>query len=301
MRGRRHIVVPDTQIREGVPLEHLDWISDYIIDKKPDVLVQIGDWGDMPSLSSYDVGKKSFEGRSYRSDVLASNDALQRFMAPIEAEQERLKRRRMGRWNLRKVYTAGNHDWDRIVRAIDLDRKLEGLISTDDLHFKQWGFEIYPFLQPVEVDGVVYCHYFCSGVMGRPITTARSLLNKMHQSCFAGHQQERDIAYGKRANGSRITGIIAGCCYLHDESYLNPQTNNTWRGIYVLNEVENGTFDEMPVSLNFLRERYEKRQKERANPGHFKAGDPRFKKVDESRLDLPLPAPLPDRPGIPEA
>jgi hypothetical protein len=82
------------------------------------------------------------------------------------------------------------------------------------------------------------------------------LLTKKHQSCFAGHQQERDIAYGRRADGSRIAGIIAGCCYLHDEAYLNAQTNNVWRGIYTLHDVQNGSFDEMPVSLEYLKERY---------------------------------------------
>ncbi len=253
--GKRHIVLPDAQVKPGVPTEHIEWIAQYIVDQKPDVLVIIGDWADMPSLSSYDVGTKSFEGRNYRDDILVANDALQRLMSPIEREMERIKRRHIHAWKLRKIVTLGNHE-ERINTAINKDRKLEGLISTDDLFFKQFGFEVYPFLQPVEVDGVVYCHYFCSGVMGRPITTAKSLLNKMHQSCFAGHQQERDIAYGKRANGQRITGIIAGCCYLHDEGYLNPQTNNVWRGLYVLNEVKDGAFDEMPVSLSFLKERY---------------------------------------------
>ena len=254
-KGRKHLVIPDTQIKPGVPLEHLDWIARYIVDKKPDVLVLIGDWADMQSLSSYDVGTKSFEGRNYRDDILAANDALQRLMSPIETELARIQRRHLVRWNLRKIVTLGNHE-NRINVAIEKDRKLDGLISTKDIFFEQFGFEVYPFLQPVEVDGVVYCHYFCSGVMGRPITTARALLTKKYQSCFAGHQQERDIAYGRRADGSRITGIIAGCCYLHDEAYLNPQTNNVWRGLYVLNEVDNGSFDEMPVSLSFLKERY---------------------------------------------
>lgn len=257
MAAKRHVVIPDVQLKPGVPTEHLDWIAQYIVDKKPDVLVIIGDWADMPSLSSYDVGTKSFEGRKYRDDILAANDGLQKLMAPIEAEMERIKRRRLKRWNLRKIVTLGNHE-HRISRAVETDRKLEGLISVEDLFFKQFGFEVYPFLEVVEVDGVVYSHYFCSGVMGRPITSARALLTKLHQSCFAGHQQERDIAYGKRANGQRITGIIAGCCYLHDEAYLNPQTNNVWRGLYVLNEVEGGTFDEMPVSLRFLQTRYGK-------------------------------------------
>jgi hypothetical protein len=56
-----------------------------------------------------------------------------------------------------------------------------------------------------------------------------------------------------------MTAIIAGCCYLHDEAYLNPQTNNVWRGLYVLNDVQDGAFDEMPVSLGFLKARFDKK------------------------------------------
>lgn len=253
--GKMHIVIPDAQLKPDVPSPHIEWIAQYVVEKKPDALIIIGDWADMPSLSSYDVGTKSFEGRKYRDDILAANDALQRLMGPIEIERERRARRKIGKWGPRKIVTLGNHE-HRINIAVEKDRKLEELMSTKDIFFEQYGFEVFPFLQPVTVDGVVYCHYFCSGVMGRPITTARSLLTKQHQSCFAGHQQERDIAYGKRADGSRMTAIICGCCYLHNEAYLNPQTNNVWRGIYVLHEVQNGSFDEMPVSLSYLQQRY---------------------------------------------
>lgn len=258
LKPRRHIVVPDTQLKPGVPTEHLGWIAQYIVDMKPDHLTLIGDWGDFPSLSSYDIGKKSFEGRTYKADVESANDGLSMLMGPIDAEVMRCRKGHLRRWEPRKIVTMGNHDWERHMRAIQDDRKLDGLISPHDVRFKDYGFEVYPFLQPVCVDGVVYCHYFASGVMGRPITTARALLSKLHQSCFAGHQQDRDIAYARKADGSRITGIICGSCYLHDEDYLNPQTNNVWRGLYVLNEVNNGSFDEMPVSLDFLRRKYGK-------------------------------------------
>lgn len=260
MKPRKHLVIPDTQIKPGTdaepfPTEHIEWIANYIIEKQPDVIVLIGDWADMPSLSSYDKGKKSFEGRTYRNDILAANDALQKLMAPIEAEAKRSYSSHKKRWTPRKIITLGNHE-HRIPRAIETQRELDGLISVDDLFFKQWGFEVYPFLQPVIVDGVAYCHYFVSGQLGKPVTSARMLLQKHHMSCFAGHQQGKDIAYGKRADGSRLTGIISGSCYLHDEAYLNAQTNNVWKGIWMLNEVVNGSFDEMPVSLNFLREKY---------------------------------------------
>jgi hypothetical protein len=254
-KPRKHLVIPDTQIKPGVPLEHIDWIAKYAVDKRPDVIVIIGDWADMSSLSSYDVGKKAFEGRKYTEDIKVANDALARLMGPIDAEIERRRSNHKVRWEPRKVITLGNHE-HRIVRAVNDDRKLEGLISIADLRFKEFGFEVYPFLEAVTIDGVAYCHYFVSGVMGRPVTTARALLQKKYMSCIAGHQQGHDIACAYRGDGTRITAVIAGSCYQHDEDYLNPQSNKHFRGLVVLHEVENGSFDEMTVSLNFLKERY---------------------------------------------
>jgi len=156
------------------------------------------------------------------------------------------------------VMVLGNHE-GRIDRAIYNDPKLEGLISTDDLKYDTYGWEVYPFLKPVEIEGIVFCHYMVSGVMGRPVTSARALLSKHHQSVIVGHQQGRDIAYGHKANGEEITGLICGSCYEHDESYLNPQTNNHWRGLYMLFDVNNGSFDELPISLRYLRRKYGKK------------------------------------------
>jgi hypothetical protein len=106
------------------------------------------------------------------------------------------------------------------------------------------------------IDGVAYCHYFPTGTMGRPCTSARALMNKYHMSCIAGHQQGRDIAYGKRADGTPMTTLIAGSFYQHEEEYLSPISNAHWRGIYVFHEVKDGAFDEMAVSMNYLKRKY---------------------------------------------
>jgi len=62
-------VIPDCQVKPGVDLSYLTWIGKYLAEKKPDVIVCIGDFADMESLSLYDVGKKSFEGRTYKADL----------------------------------------------------------------------------------------------------------------------------------------------------------------------------------------------------------------------------------------
>jgi hypothetical protein len=53
-----------------------------------------------------------------------------------------------------------------------------------------------------------------------------------------------------------ITSMILGSFYTHEEEYLGPQGNKHWRGFAMLNEVENGQYDEMFVSVNFLKRKY---------------------------------------------
>lgn len=254
-RTVRHLYIPDTQIKADSNIDHIRWAAQYAVDKKPDVIVVAGDWWDMESLCSYDEGKKSFEGRRYSKDIAAGQNAMREFITPINTEVQRRIRRHIARWNPRLIFTLGNHE-NRINRAIEDDPKLEGLISTDDFGLEEMGFEVYDFLEPVIVDGVVYSHYFVSGVMGRPVSSARVLLTKKHMSCVMGHVQDRDIAYAKRADGTRITGLFAGIFYQEDQGYLSPQTNDSWRGIWLLNDVVNGSFDELPISIKYLARKY---------------------------------------------
>ncbi len=252
----KHLVIPDTQVKPNSPTDHLRWAGLYAAEKKPDVIVHIGDHFDMPSLSSWDVGKKSFEGRRYKDDIEAGIHAMEVFLQPIRDEQQRLKVNKHKQWRPRMVYTLGNHE-NRIERAIESDPKLNGLIGYKDLQLEEMGFEVYDFLDVVVIDQIAYAHYFTSGIMGRPVSSARNMLSKKMMSCIMGHVQDRDIAYGRRADGTNILGLFSGIYYQHDEDYLTPQTNSSWRGIWMLNEVANGGCDELPVSLNYLRNKYQ--------------------------------------------
>ena len=252
----KHLIIPDTQVKPNSPTDHLRWAGLYAAEKKPDVIVHIGDHFDMPSLSSWDVGKKSFEGRRYKDDIEAGIHAMEVFLQPIRDEQQRLKVNKHKQWRPRMVYTLGNHE-NRIERAIESDPKLDGLIGYKDLQLEEMGWEVYDFLDVVVIDQIAYAHYFTSGIMGRPVSSARNMLSKKMMSCIMGHVQDRDIAYGRRADGTNILGLFSGIYYQHDEDYLTPQTNSSWRGVWMLNEVANGGCDELPVSMNYLRNKYQ--------------------------------------------
>ena len=249
----RHIIIPDCQVKYGEDFTYLTQIGKYILEKKPDVIVHLGDFADMESLSSYDVGKKSFEGKRYIKDIEAAHKAMNALIRPIREYNIKAKKNKEKLYKPRFVLTLGNHE-QRILRAIENDPKLEGLIKYEDLPYQDW--EVHEFLSPVFIDGVAFSHYFPTGIMGRPATSASAMVTKLHMSCVAGHQQGKQIAYGKRPDGSTITCIIAGSCYEHLEGYLDPQTNKHWRGIIMLNEVNNGSFDECFISLAYLKKKY---------------------------------------------
>lgn len=251
--SNKHLIIPDCQIKYGDNLEFLSWIGQYIVDQKPDVIINLGDFADMESLSSYDVGKKSFEGKRYIKDIEAAQQAMDVLLQPLRECYSKAKKNKEKLYKPRKILTLGNHE-QRIARAVENDPKLEGLIKYEDLPYKDW--EVHDFLKPVFIDGIAYSHYFPTGVLGRPATSAGAMVSKLHMSCIAGHQQGKQVAYGKRPDGSTITCIIAGSCYEHNESYLDYQTNKHWRGVIVLHEVDNGSFDEMFVSLGYLKKRY---------------------------------------------
>jgi hypothetical protein len=151
------------------------------------------------------------------------------------------------------VFLRGNHE-HRLTRAVQSNPMLEGLMTYEHLNLKDW--EVHEFLKPVFINGVGFSHYWPVGAMGRPASSASVLVNKLHMSCVAGHQQSKQIAYGKRADGKAICGIIAGSYYLHDEDYMDQLSNTHWRGLLVMNEVEDGQFDELFLSINYLKAKY---------------------------------------------
>lgn len=251
----RHFVIPDCQVKPGHSTEYLKAIGNFIVDKQPDVIVNIGDFADMPSLSSYDIGKKSFEGRRYIADVESAKFGMDTLLHPLNEYNRKAKKNKHKLYEPRMVLTLGNHE-ERINRAVNNDPKLEGVLSVGDLQYEKYGWKVHPFLEVVVIDGVAYSHYFVTGTAGRPASSAQVQLNKTHQSAVAGHQQGLQIATGHHADGRRITSIIAGSAYEHNEDYMGPQGNKHWRGCLMLNEVKDGEFDVMPVSLNYLKNKY---------------------------------------------
>lgn len=266
MPKRDILVIGDAHARPGVSNERFYWAGRFAADTKPDIIIDIGDWADMPSLSSYDVGKKSYEGRRYNEDIQAAVAAREEFNRGLAAHNSRMARRHKAQYRPTKVACGGNHDEGRITKVVEADPKLDGLISVNDLQHREYGWEYAPFLEPIEIQGFCVSHYFPSGVMGRPVggeMPALSLVRKELTSCIAGHSHLFDIAHRTRPNGQRVWGIVVGCYLAKDqfEAYAGPVVNRFWwRGLVRLKGCEDGSFDSIEtITIEELERAYGKR------------------------------------------
>lgn len=240
------LVIPDSHAHPDYHNKRFDWLGELIVDLKPDVVVDIGDMADMPSLCSYDKGTKGFEGRRYRKDVAAMIDAQERINAPIKRQKRKVPTR---------IRTTGNHE-HRIARAVERDAVLEGVISIDDLQGKEHGWEVYPFLDIVNINGVHFSHYFVTGAMGRPAVSARAMLAKQGESCVMGHAHTYDYAIIPSVSGAHRHGLITGV-YQDFHADFAGQANGHWRrGVSMLRDVENGDFDLEWISLERIKRAY---------------------------------------------
>lgn len=250
----KHLVIPDIQSKPDVDLDHCAWIGQYIIDKKPDVIICIGDFADMESLSSYDKGKKSFEGRRYKKDIASAKEAMDLMLGPMRQYNERQKANSKKQYKPRMVLTLGNHE-DRINKAINNQPELDGAIGTHDLPYEDW--EVIPYLKPIVIEGIIYVHFLAQPMTGKPYGgSALNQLSKAQHSFVVGHTQKLDVATYFSPVGKQTWGIVAGACYLHDEEYKGHQGNYHWRGVVMLHRVNEGSFDPMFVSLDYLKDRY---------------------------------------------
>lgn len=244
-----HLIIPDTQVKAGVPLDHLDALGKYILNRKPSTIVMLGDFADMPSLSYYDKGTKAGEGKNYQEDIDAAGEAMDRLLAPMKKAKK--KRPRM-------VLTLGNHE-ERINKYANANAELTGKLSISDLPYDDW--EVYPFLEAVEIDGILYSHFFPRGPSGSVVQTrngspsARAQVQREMQSCTAGHRQGLDY-FIQQTGKRRAHGLIAGSFYMHEEDYLSPQGTAYWRGVIVKHDVVNGMYNPMFVDLEYLIRRY---------------------------------------------
>lgn len=244
---RTHLLIPDAQVKEGVPLEHIDAASRLIVDLQPEVITCIGDWWDMPSLSRFDApGSENAEGQRTEIDIAVGNAAMRRLTKGWPHKK----------YKPEAHFLFGNHE-HRISSYIASNPKMKGILGLHQLELGNW--KVHKFLTPVEIDGVSYAHYWYNNMTGKALGgQARNMLDKIGFSFVQGHRQEYQYARKELPNGRTLHGLIAGAFHMHDEHYKGAQANKHWRGLVLLHDVCEGEYDVEVISIERLLREYGK-------------------------------------------
>ena len=247
------LVIFDTQIRpDNLELNRplLKGIGKLIVKERPTHIVHIGDHWDMKSLSQYDFPKNNrvvFDGEEVAADVRAGRYGLGALTFDLKQLQDRQRENKKKVYSPKMHFTMGNHE-----QRVDRFNELKGLVDLTG-EAEAFGFEVHPFLKPVKIGGVAFVHYAYNPLSGRPLGgTAEYRLNKLKLSFVQGHEQVFKYAQEYLNDGRKISALICGSCYLHDEEYKGWQGNNHFRGVAMLHNVKDGVYDLEQISAERL-------------------------------------------------
>lgn len=254
--SRDILCIPDQHTHPDHNNDRADWLGQYIKDVKPDIVVNMGDTFDMPSLSSFDKGKASFYGASYEKDINSGIDFLDRMWHPMKKSKKKMPY---------SVFLEGNHE-HRLKKVLEYQPELAGNkygISYKNYQLGDYHNEVvyYDGGTPgiYTTEGINFAHFLVSGLMGRPIGGehhAASLLAKNYCSCVVGHSHTVDWAVRSTSTGKRIMGLVAGVYQDYQSGWAGACNNLWWPGIVLLRGAEDGVYDPEFISLGRLRREY---------------------------------------------
>jgi hypothetical protein len=219
-----------------------------VLSLRPDVVVNMGDGHDMPSLCFWE----DFPGATYWADIKAGHDAYTRVRRPTLDYNKNQRLLGASRYEPLWLQLGGNHCEERVRKLLRENPELSGTVSTNDVHVPGWQYV--PFLKQIEIDGLTYSHYFKSPGGRREITgvmPARTVLLRLHRSVAFAHNHR--LGYYEEYDFMSVNcGWYGGA----DEYYAKTD-NELWRkGIVVLHDVQNGKGDLEWWSIERIKKRW---------------------------------------------
>lgn len=237
------LVIPDSHACPYHDLKRYTRLGRWASRHSFDYIVDMGDWADMHSLSSYDKGTRKHEGARVAADFEAAVEARDRFYMEYSGRAH-------------KIALMGNHE-HRISRAANIAPELYGYLSLEDLQCEEYGWEVVPFQKYKTINGVSFSHYF-TGTRGKALdgspdavssSLAKKLTAKSKNSIVVGHSHTS--SYATRADtitGKTVHGLVCGY-FGHPDSVTDERGSWAtgfapyWRfQVCVLKDVDDGQY-----------------------------------------------------------
>ena len=258
----RILAIGDSHVSPEKSNERFGWLGQYIVDTKPDIIAQLGDFLSLESLSHWDKNKRLLmEGRRYRNDIEAGQDALTRLYQPIREYYSMCRRMKRKTYWPELVWIMGNHE-EWVPKYLETHPELDmdiDLIDDLQLYTYDRNVTVVPYGRWELIDNVAFTH---APIManGRPVQGSMAMasaLSLFHHSVVFGHLHHLEFSCTNRHGRQCLQqALSAGCFFEGTFSYCETANNKFWRGVVMIETRGDGSFDFETISLDKLREMY---------------------------------------------
>lgn len=249
----RTLVIPDSHVKPGDDFDRFEALDNFIIEKKPDHIIQLGDFLTFSSLSHWDKNNRlKMEGVRYKEDIDAGNKALDlMFKSTFKSKT----------YNPNIIWHFGNHDQAWPERYIEQNPALSGHIDVvADLKLAKRGItNIIPYKKYSCIKGTLFTHA-PQNAANMPIGgkfAAQKASELTAKSMVFGHTHSTQEFSCQRHGDDHVIQIyVAGCFFHGKESYTEDSTMTHNRCISLLTQWDEGRFDICQISLERLESEY---------------------------------------------
>ena len=237
------LVVGDAHACHGYDNDRFEWLGRYVLDTRPDLVLQIGDFTDLTSLCSYEKGKGSHEGRRWKADLAVTRDASFRYFNVLAEYNTGRRKAKKSQYFPEHVLTEGNHEY-RAKRAENNEPTLIGSL-VPELYDSLGPWDIVPFKEVRTIEGIA-CRHFVPNKMGNATSSAdnlaRLLLSKQKCSVIVGHAHILDYSQTADGNGNMMFSLVPGYFGHLDykEGWAAGTQGDWWHGVVTLKGVRDG-------------------------------------------------------------
>ena len=243
------LLIPDAHVTCDQDLTKFNIISDLIATRRPNNIIIGGDLADMLSLSAWEKSNKlSIEGRRYKKEIEAINEALDRLLSFKNS---------CTNYDPNIIYLMGNHE-NRVERYIETNPTLDGHMDLiEDLKLKQRNILVVPYKKFYELEGVLFTHAPLNAA-GQPVSGKLSVhkaaeLTSKSLVFFHTHQCQTYSCL-RHGDSDLIQIYTAGCLFdgWAPGGYSDDTTHASMKCISFLSHYKTGRFDIEQISLERL-------------------------------------------------
>lgn len=254
------LVIGDAHVDDTQDLSRFTALGRMIVDTQPEYIVIIGDFLSMNCLSDWDRNKRLvMEKKRYQLEIDAGNKALDEMFRFVEEINRKNRKSKKSAYSPKLIYIMGNHE-DRLLRYLEKDPTFLGTVSIEaNLKLKERGFEVIPYKDVWEINGVSFTHIPISSggkAISNP-TVVQKALKLFSGSVVFGHTHTLDHAAEHRHGSRHLSqALCVGCFFEHVDEYAVGSKTDYWRGLVTLNLYSEGRFDFSTTSMSQLKEKY---------------------------------------------